>query len=159
MSSAAFHRWVKRIDSGVFTKTECRAYARLVWPIAHDLCGNLEMRQTHLVPDEALKLCEMMTIRGGVRLTEDHTEQGLKYLKSRRGHQVLGLVIHPYVVERFDHFRYMGAACWLNDQVFHPVWRVVMTTGDVFDYAVPSWQSGQSVGIVWPLGRATCGSG
>lgn len=139
--------WEARIASGTFTKAECRVWAQTVAVLAsHDT----PRRRTALTTEQAEHLWDLLDA-APVRLTDDHTAQGLAWLRSAQGRRQLGLPAD--VTDAFDHFAFCGHADLdVHGRQFDvggryvlsavPIYRIVTTDGQAHDYYVRSWQSG-----------------
>lgn len=133
--------WEDRIESGVMTKSQCQQFARVV---ALQAAGYQPTgHRTNLTYDEALALYDRIEERGGVRLTPEHTEQGLAWLR-RFGTKKVGLP--DGILDRFSHFTYDGHAevtvnaygmAWAV-----PFWTIHLTDGSAIEYFCNAWQSG-----------------
>ena len=154
MSTTRIYReWCKRIDSGTMNKAQCQQFARAACTLAAGYRAG--GKRTALTTEEARDLWDRIHDRGGVRLTDEHTAQGLAWLKSRDG---LKLGLPDGALEHFDHFLFMGDAditftgYWSAST---PIWRIVLTDGRMIDYVARSWQSGGANEWWWAIDPLT----
>lgn len=143
MSTSAYRNWQERIDSGTFTKAQCGQFARAVFRLAE----GEEARgfRTTLTADEAQRLVAALKARGGVRLTQEHTEQGLSWI-TKYGAKVVGLPSEA--VDGFSHFLFVGNAV-IDRYMTAPIWRIVLKDGRCIDYWTTAWQAGNDNGWSW----------
>lgn len=135
--------WCDRIDSGVFTKSQCRQFTLT----AARLANGLDARGHHsaLRRVEAKLLMRRLRTRGGVKLEPAHTEQGLAWLE-RYGAKVLDLptcgVCDKGILAHFSHFTYHGGqiATGPHGNNSQPIWHVHLTNGQAFSYYNAAWQ-------------------
>lgn len=131
--SPAFRRWSARIDTGTFTHSQCRAFAKLPARMAggFDVRGDGSVGNRHattLTEDEASRLVARINVTS-MRLEADHTAAGLRWLE-RYGASARIWGEFPFPVDRlpsFSHFTYAGEhadAGWYRSV---PVWRVHFT--------------------------------
>lgn len=136
--SAIYRTWVARIDSGVFTKAQCRQWANAVYPLARG--GQARGAKTNLTQEEAGLLTSHMYRAGGVRLTPAHEAQGIDWLRKYGTRQV---GVPKDVIDNFDHFTFHGQASDIGHRWEHwvPVWRIHCTDGHSVDYFTVAWQA------------------
>lgn len=143
--SPACRRWIDRIDTGTFTQSECRAFARNVFPVAAP--GFLRLPPvTTLTADEAETLVGTI-LTDGVRLTAEHAAIGLAWLH-RYGARPSTWWGRPFPTDRlatFSHFTFHGIGWDPDDHGYSsvPLYRVHFTDGGrSIDYWRRAWQSG-----------------
>jgi len=148
----AYHVWVDRIASGRFTKGQCSQFGAA---IARRAAGfTPHGKRTALTDRECRTLAGLLRARGGVLLTEEHTEQGLTWLE-RYGARVLGWTEteHAEIIGRFSHFTYRGDVKVYGESPYYggtlPIWRVHLHDGRRLDYYNAAWQSGETDGAAW----------
>lgn len=135
-----FRTWVRRIDSGVLTKSQIQQFAR--YP------GG---KSTNLTPDEHATLTAMLEARP-VRLTDDHTRQGIEWLTRYGAKRVERLP--AWAVERFSHFTYdgetydIGTGGWPNKL---PVWTIHTLDGRRVKYIANAWQDQRPYSLAWVI--------
>lgn len=129
--------WRVRIQEGVFTKSMCQQFTSAV---ARSAAGYpMQGRPTNLLPRQCESLVRILRKRGGVRLTDEHTAQGVSWL-TKYGTKVLGLP--EEVMANFSHFLYTGNIVTFNERRTFTVWRIVLTDGRMVDYYNAAWQGG-----------------
>jgi hypothetical protein len=150
VSTAIYRTWDGRIESGVFTKSQCQAWARTVLPLVQH---GTTRAKTSLTTGEALLFAAKIDERGGMRLTDEHTAQGLAWL-DRYASKRLPTIPSDWR-ERFSHFLYMGdgqdygrSSDWRQ---YVPVWRIVLTDGEQWDYYALAWQTGYDDDEAWKV--------
>lgn len=133
--------WLNRIENGIFTKGQCQQFTNF---IARSAAGYQPFgRKTNLTGDQCAELVAALAREGGVRLTDEHTEQGVQWL-IRYGHKIFGAELGD-IGEQFSHFLYMGDfrvfGTYHNGTL--PVWRIVLKDGREYDYWWAAWQGGE----------------
>lgn len=155
MPTSIFRTWQKRLESGVFTKSQCQQWARVIVPLTQD--REPRGHRTNLTADEADVLMVHMRNAGGMRLTDEHTAQGLSWLIQNAKKRLPDL---PDVWNAFSHFLYMGEAESYGTsyaRMYVPVWRIVLRDGTAWDYFTLSWQTGQrDADVAWQSVRPHC---
>lgn len=143
--TAIYRTWIRRLDSGTFTKSECGQWAHAVLPLSEDQSpGGL---RTNLRPKEARDLRERMATRGGVALTSEHVAQGVEWICSRAGRKGLP----TWAVDGFERFSFQGDGLDNSNGYrtqYTPLWRLHTVDGRAIDYTAWSWQSGKD-GVYW----------
>lgn len=139
--SRAAKVWEDRIDSGFMTKPQCQQFTRVVSLQAAGYAPT--GHRTNLTREEAERLYDRIEERGGVRLSPEHTEQGLAWL-ARFGAKKVGLP--DGVLDRFSHFTFDGHA-EITDNGYRyasavPYWTIHMTDGTSLEYFCFAWQQG-----------------
>lgn len=139
MTTRIFRVWQDRILSATMTKRLCQQYARSV--VALDLGMPPAGNRTALVGHEATALRLLMQHQNGVRLTAEHTAQGLTWMRRNPD------IFPTACFDRFSHFTYPGDAYDVNRgdgyrPYLVPVWRIHTFDGATLDYAASPWQSG-----------------
>jgi hypothetical protein len=138
--TSIYHKWVDRIDSGVFTESQCRQWAQAVYTlgVGYEPRG----KRSNLTHEEAEALLHYMADKGGVALTREHVDKGFRWLKlygAKKGlppamvRHVVGF--HFYGVARVDNNAYgwaVSAAC---------VYRALCDDGREWDYCAAAWQA------------------
>lgn len=144
MSTRIYKTWVERILSGTFTRGECNQWAQAVVPLSEDLPPG--GKRTVLEPHEARGLRQLMWHRGGVRLHDDHTQQGLKWIKTHEDQFPEGML------DRFSHFTFQGDAYDIDTSGWRPqcipTWRIHLQDGTMIDYTAIGWQTGQEPDLI-----------
>lgn len=145
MGKSIYKTWQERIASGVLTKSQCQQFGKAVaMQAAGYEPGGMK---TNLTAGESKILMSIMKDRGGVRLTEEHTAQGLAWIASRAGKELFGEDVQSKILADFSHFRFMGdieisgTSYWPQATV---VWRIHLNDGTMIDYYTGSWQSGRT---------------
>lgn len=136
----AFRDWSARVESGVFTRGHVRQWYNRIARTHLDLMPH--GAKSALTPDECDELVAMLRARDGVRLTDEHTEQGLGWLK-RNARRVFGPEFPlDHVTEHFSHFLYRGEILTYgaHNNGTLPVWTIVLTNGGEIDYHNAAWQ-------------------
>jgi hypothetical protein len=137
--SSIYRTWMERIFSGEFSKSQAQQWAHVVWPLSRG--EGARGKRTNLTVEEAEKLLQTLVARGGVKLTESHTKQGLGWIADRRNRDAFPAWVH----EDFSHFLFLGQGyntsltSWAQ---YTPIWRIVGNHGQVLDYAASAWQTG-----------------
>lgn len=150
-TSTIYRTWVSRIDSGVFTKGQCQQWAHVVIPLSESEEPRGGSR-TKLDDYEACDLLKRLVARGGVHLTDEHTHKGLEWLERYAAKRLPDLPANWR--ERFSHFLYVGdgrsygMSRWKN---YVPVWRIVLTDGEAWDYYALSWQAPERGDEAWQV--------
>lgn len=148
--SKIYRDWCDRIDSGTFTPGQCRQWAQAVFALAQgDMPGGM---RTNLTGDDARTLLECITARGGVRLTREHEAKGIDWLIKYAAKRLPNLPSD--IMERFSHFLFLGSAVDARGgqgyrSQYVPVWRIVTTDGEEWDYYATSWQGGVAGDDAW----------
>ena len=142
--------WLARIQSGTMTKSQCQQYARVIGGLIDN--GQARGHRTSLDHEAAVEIHQAMRDAGGVRLTPEHTAQGLSWLERYAAKRLPMLPVDWR--ERFDHFAYMGGwvdsnGPWSNWSAMVPVWRIVLNDGETWDYYATAWQSGDKGDHAW----------
>lgn len=149
--SPACRRWIDRIDTGTFSQSHCRAFARNVYPMvawSPDALARMVYGRTPttLTVPEANSLVNRI-FPTGVRLTDEHTAIGLAWLR-KYGARPSTWWCRPFPTERleaFSHFTFAGIGWDPDDRGFSsvPLYRVHFTDGGrTIDYWRRAWQSG-----------------
>lgn len=136
--------WRERIASGVFGKSMCQQFTSAV---ARAAAGYpMQGRPTNLLPRQCESLVRILRRKGGVRLTDEHTAQGVAWL-TKYGAKVLGLP--EEVMANFSHFLYTGNIVTFSERHTFTVWRIVLTDGRMVDYYNAAWQTANDQGWRW----------
>ena len=136
--SRIYREWVRRIESGVFSKGQCQQWAAVVYPLSESI--EPRGKRTNLKDWEARELCQMLWDRGGVSITADHSAQGVAWMQSKRVRDTFP----AWALEEFEKFSYQGDAADIGHggwPQYIPVWRVHARDGRWLDYYNGSWQS------------------
>lgn len=137
--------WEHRIRSGVLTKYQTVQFNNCLVPLAEGYAAN--GHRSALTAHEARGLREILWQQGGVTLTDEHTAQGIDWLRKNRRH------FPDAAIDRFSHFTYQGdgyliaESQWGNHARYMPVWRIHTTDGRLLDYAYTAWQSRLYTGL------------
>ena len=141
--SQAFKDWSSRLESGLFTHSQCRAWCRTVVATAN---GDGWYVQSSLTVPEASELRARMRIRGGVEITAKHADTGRAWLRKNERR----LKLPAGIVDNIAGFRFMGDAeniGTVHRSHYIPVWRMFLTDGRTYDYAASAWQSGDTFNL------------
>ncbi len=138
--SQIFKTWMNRIESGIFTKSQCQQWASAVVPLSNG--DRPRGKATRLTPSEARQLRSAIVRRGGGKLTVEHTNQGMRWL-GNGGAERVGLPSDW--LARFRGFYFDGRSVNIqpNWGVYVPLWLVDLDN-EVWAYYAASWQSGSS---------------
>lgn len=142
-ATRSFKTWTNRIESGVFTKSQCNQFSSAVARIAQGM--NPHGKEIVLTAEEAEKLVEAIH-EHGVRLTDEHTQQGLDWLR-KYGQKVLDLPSDA--LDLFSHFSYHGGVETYGpyDNGSLPLWRINLSDGRAIDYYNAAWQGRPGEGL------------
>lgn len=136
-----YDEWCDRIDSGTLTKGQCSQFVNFIARCAEGYTPH--GRKTNLTGDECVELVRRLVRRGGVRLTTEHTDQGVNWL-AKYAHKIFGPELADEINAKFSHFLFLGDfrvyGTYYNGTL--PVWRIVLTDGRMFDYWNAAWQVG-----------------
>lgn len=152
--SRAFKTWLKRADSGVLTSSE------LMW-LGHELSGNhrrstMDWAERDTLQDTLVALHD----RGQLTVDRASSDKGLAWLKNlaftpktqQRRKNSPFMLREEAILKDFDHFE-VGAFERFKRHglaITRPIFRVVDTHGNFFDYVVWNTRSDYMSGCTGP---------